>query len=141
MPLRKRARQRSSPTVVLMARSDKGKRDTTTGRSAWKRFGHLMYEWLILLACLSGNITFRINAHEDDAPWQSRPPSERARSRLQTQSEGRRKVEEPDLHTQYEDLLDTVWRCERQERLYDRIEAQIRFERSLRKRCGGDRAD
>ena len=95
-----------------------------------------MYEWLILLTCLSGTISFRTNAYEDDAP-----STGRARFDLQTQSKRRRKVEMPDLHTQYEELLDTVWRCERRERLYDRMEAQIRFERSLEKRCGASRAD
>jgi hypothetical protein len=29
----------------------------------------------------------------------------------------------PDLHTQFESLLDQVWRCEADWRLYDRIDA------------------
>ena len=41
----------------------------------------------------------------------------------------------PDLPTQYEELLDAVWRCERQGRVDDRIDALVRFEQlqSLRK--------
>jgi hypothetical protein len=36
--------------------------------------------------------------------------------------------EVPDLQTQFEALLDTVWRSERMWKLQDRIEAQIRKE-------------
>ena len=35
----------------------------------------------------------------------------------------RRDPNAPDLHTQYESLLDQVWRCEADWRLYDRIDA------------------
>lgn len=40
----------------------------------------------------------------------------------------------PDLQTQYEELLDTIWRCESRERLEDRIEASARLEELQRKR-------
>ena len=36
---------------------------------------------------------------------------------------GMRGFEPPDLHTQFESLLDQVWRCEAEWRLYDRIDA------------------
>ncbi len=36
---------------------------------------------------------------------------------------GRRGFEPPDLRTQLESLLDKVWRCEADWRLYDRIDA------------------
>ncbi|MGH2976660.1 MAG: hypothetical protein ACRDLL_17620 [Solirubrobacterales bacterium] len=45
------------------------------------------------------------------------------------------RVEIPDLHTQYEALLDTVWRCEARARLDDRIDALTRFEERQSKRC------
>jgi hypothetical protein len=35
----------------------------------------------------------------------------------------RRGSDPPDLHTQFESLLDQVWRCEADWRLYDRIDA------------------
>jgi hypothetical protein len=35
----------------------------------------------------------------------------------------RRDPNAPDLHTQYESLLDQVWRCEADWRFYDRIDA------------------
>lgn len=48
----------------------------------------------------------------------------------------RREVQAPDLQSQYEELLDTVWRCERRANLMDRIDARARFDarrdRSLR---------
>jgi hypothetical protein len=34
----------------------------------------------------------------------------------------------PDLHTQFEALLDTVWRCEEMADLEERVENRIRFE-------------
>jgi hypothetical protein len=40
----------------------------------------------------------------------------------------------PDLQTQYEELLDTVWRCEARKRVEDRAEAWARFEELQRKR-------
>lgn len=40
----------------------------------------------------------------------------------------RRPAEVPDLQTQYEALLDTVWRCEERARLLERIEAQARYD-------------
>ena len=46
-------------------------------------------------------------------------------------------VEILDLHTQYEGLLDTVWRCEERARLQDRIDAQIRFDELQSKRRSG----
>ena len=47
------------------------------------------------------------------------------------------KVEIPDLQTQYEALLDTVWRCEHRARFEDRIDAQNRFEERQSKRRFG----
>jgi hypothetical protein len=43
-----------------------------------------------------------------------------------------------DLHTQFEELLDTVWRCERRAALQDRIDAQARFD-SIRRARSDDR--
>ena len=40
----------------------------------------------------------------------------------------RDRYEVPDLHSQFESLLDTVWRCERMRKLEDRIDRQIRWE-------------
>ena len=56
---------------------------------------------------------------------------------MKRQSKDRLKVEIPDLHTQYEALLDTVWRCERRARFEDRIDAQNRFDELQRKRRFG----
>jgi hypothetical protein len=58
---------------------------------------------------------------------------------LKRRTRDRRKVEIPDLPTQYEELLDTVWRCEQRARLMDRIEAQTRSEELQRKRCRSQR--
>ena len=52
-------------------------------------------------------------------------------------SRDRLKVDIPDLHTQYEALLDTVWRCEERARLQDRIDAQNRFDELQSKRRSG----
>lgn len=49
----------------------------------------------------------------------------------------RPKVDIPDLHTQYEALLDAVWRCEERARLQDRIDAQNRFDELQSKRRSG----
>jgi len=48
----------------------------------------------------------------------------------------RSRVETPDLQTQYEALLDTVWRCEERARLDDRIDAQARYEAQRHRRNG-----
>lgn len=48
-----------------------------------------------------------------------------------------RGVETPDVHTQFESLLDQVWRCEAEWRLYDRIDA---FCASQPDHCGVERA-
>jgi hypothetical protein len=40
----------------------------------------------------------------------------------------RRRSGFPDLATQLESLLDSVWRCERMWQLEDRIDGQIKFE-------------
>lgn len=53
---------------------------------------------------------------------------------MKRHSEDRPRVEVPDLQTQYEALLDTVWRCEGRARLQDRIDAQIRYDDLQRKR-------
>jgi hypothetical protein len=37
-------------------------------------------------------------------------------------------VPAPDLHTQFEALLDTVWRCEHRADINDRIDAQARLD-------------
>ncbi len=47
------------------------------------------------------------------------------------------KVDIPDLHTQYEALLDTVWRCEKRARLQDLIDARNRFDELQSKRRFG----
>ncbi len=45
----------------------------------------------------------------------------------------------PDLQTQYEALLDTVWRCEQRARLQERIDGQARFDaRHLKRPRPGD---
>lgn len=41
-------------------------------------------------------------------------------------------AERPSLQTQYEDLLDTVRKCERWTRVQDLIDAHTRFEQSWR---------
>lgn len=56
---------------------------------------------------------------------------------MKRHSRDRLKVEIPDLHTQYEALLDTVWRCEERARLQDRIDAQDRFDELQSKRRFG----
>jgi hypothetical protein len=43
----------------------------------------------------------------------------------------------PDLHSQYEGLLDTVWRCERRAMLMDRIDAQAAYESRRKHRRRG----
>ena len=53
---------------------------------------------------------------------------------MKRQIEVRPKVEVPDLHTQYEALLDTVWRCEERAELQDRIDAQGRYDELRGKR-------
>lgn len=56
---------------------------------------------------------------------------------MKRRSRDRLKVDIPDLHTQYEALLDTVWRCEERARLEDRIDAQNRFDELQSKRRSG----
>lgn len=56
---------------------------------------------------------------------------------MKRHSKDRLKVDMPDLQTQYEDLLDTVWRCEDRARLMDRLEARTRFEELNSKRWPG----
>lgn len=56
---------------------------------------------------------------------------------MKRHSKDQLKVEIPDLHTQYEALLDTVWRCEARARLQDRIDAQNRFDELQSKRRSG----
>jgi hypothetical protein len=58
---------------------------------------------------------------------------------MKRQSTDRLKVEVPDLQTQYEELLDTVWKCEERARLDDRIEARARYEELQSKRWHGAR--
>ena len=53
---------------------------------------------------------------------------------MKRHSEDRPRVEVPDLQTQYETLLDTVWRCEDRARLQDRIDAQTRYDELQSKR-------
>jgi hypothetical protein len=45
----------------------------------------------------------------------------------------------PDLHTQYESLLDQVWRSEADWRLWDRVDALVMLETLRAKRAGGAR--
>ena len=52
---------------------------------------------------------------------------------------GERPDDLPDLQTQYESLLDTVWRCESRARLQALIEARMRFE-AVRLRRRGENA-
>lgn len=54
---------------------------------------------------------------------------------MKHKAEDRLRCEVPDLQTQYEALLDTVWRCEAQARLEDRIDARTRYEEMQSKRC------
>jgi hypothetical protein len=55
---------------------------------------------------------------------------------MKRQLDDRQAAQTPDLQTQYEALLDTVWRCEERARIQDRIEAQARFDaqRQMRRR-------
>lgn len=53
---------------------------------------------------------------------------------MKRRSKDRPRVEVPDLHTQYEALLDTVWRCEGRARLQDRVDAQTRYDELHSKR-------
>lgn len=85
-----------------------------------------MYEWLRVLSCLSGNIYYGMDAFEAEAP--SSPRRMTDRMRMKRHSKDRMQAETPDLQTQYEELLDTVWRCDRWARVEDRIDAQARFE-------------
>lgn len=52
---------------------------------------------------------------------------------------GRCKDKAPDLHTQYEELLNTVWRCERMARLEQRMEALARWEEQRERRWRGEK--
>ena len=54
---------------------------------------------------------------------------------MKRKAEDRLRFEIPDLQTQYEALLDTVWRCEARARLEDRIDARTRYEEVQSKRC------
>jgi len=45
----------------------------------------------------------------------------------------------PDLQTQYESLLDQVWRSEADWRLWDRVDALVMLEMLRAKRAGGAR--
>ncbi len=83
------------------------------------RLARLLYEWLCLLACFSGYGCLVDQFDEPSSPPQ-RPIGgwtvpQRARDGL-------------DLQTQFEEMLDTVWRCERWARMHDRIDAVTRFE-------------
>lgn len=53
---------------------------------------------------------------------------------MNSRSEIRLDGDIPDLPTQYEELLDAVWQCERQARVDDRIDALIRFEQQQSQR-------
>jgi hypothetical protein len=56
----------------------------------------------------------------------------------------RSKSDAPDLHSQYESLLDQVWRCEADWRLWDRLDAadlqDSRRERRRKRRDAGRKA-
>ena len=54
---------------------------------------------------------------------------------LKRNTKDRPEVEIPDLQTQYEALLDTVWRCEERARFEDRIDAWNRYEELQSRRC------
>jgi len=54
---------------------------------------------------------------------------------LKRHTKDRPEVEIPDLQTQYEALLDTVWRCEERARFEDRIDAWNRYEELQSRRC------
>lgn len=58
---------------------------------------------------------------------------------MRRHSEDRPRVEFPDLQTQYEALLDAVWRCEDRARLEERIDAQMRYDELQGKRCSSAR--
>lgn len=46
----------------------------------------------------------------------------------------RRKSDAPDLHTQFESMLDQVWKSESDWRLWDRLDAAVTFETLREKR-------
>lgn len=60
---------------------------------------------------------------------------------MKRHSEDRLRVEVPDLQTQFETLLDTVWRCEDRARLQDRIDAQTRYDELHSKRTAGSKSE
>lgn len=96
-----------SPTVILMARSRIQTQEGSSGRSAWRRLGKLMSEWLCLLSCLSGNIYFGADVYGEETPSLPRRMSD---------------PRQPDLQTQLEDLFDCVWRQEKVWRMENRIQ-------------------
>lgn len=56
---------------------------------------------------------------------------------MKRSSGSRRVTEIPDLQTQYEALLDTVWRSEERARQQERIDAQARFDAQQQQRRRG----
>ena len=118
-------------TVVLMAASRNGETKRANWCSALKRFAQVVYHWLCLLSCLSGYTYFDAEAVEYEAAAQRRL---RAVNVMRPRPFPRQNVEQPDLYTQYEDLLDTVWRCEQRARFEDRLDALARFEQLRSKR-------
>jgi hypothetical protein len=50
----------------------------------------------------------------------------------------RSKSDAPDLHTQFESLLDQVWRSESDWRLWDRLDAAVTLEKLREKRLKSD---
>lgn len=93
--------------MILMAGSKLGTREESTKRSPWRRLAKLMHEWLCLLSCLSGNISFSPDVYDEETPS--------LRRRLIGRGQ-------PDLQTQLEDLFDCVWRQEKMWRLENRIQ-------------------
>jgi len=45
----------------------------------------------------------------------------------------------PDLHTQFESLLDQVWKSESDWRLWDRLDAAVKLDARQKKRLQSDR--
>ena len=49
------------------------------------------------------------------------------------------RTDTPDLHTQYESLLDQVWQSESDWRLWDRVDAAVMLETIREKRAAANR--
>lgn len=74
-------------------------------RSSWVRLAMLLDRWIHLMACLSGAVV--VDSEQTDS------------SACLVRNAA------PDLHTQLEEILDSVWREERMWRLESRIQGSL----------------